>query len=195
MARRSAPEPVVYIEERSLKNFQRAQAEISKRGDGKELRKLLNKEIREATAPLVREMKQNAGSMNFKSSSNRSGQRAKRTAGTTKSGRVRKGKGLRQSLGAGIATEIDRGRFPGVRIRLKSKEPDVNALGKALNYQGRIRHPLFGNTDHWFVTNTTNGEGWFTKPAQRRHKEILGRVNKAVDKMLNDLAKDMGRGK
>ena len=183
---------LVYIEPSSVKALQRVARELKERGDGKALKKELNAEIKEATRPLERAIKANARGLEFRGTSR--GERARRTAGVTKTGRARRGKGLRESLEQGIKTEVSyrAGAGAGVRIRLKSSDAEVNRLGSALNRRGKIRHPLFGNTDHWFDTVASNGKDWFWSPVAEHRDDVVRGVKKAVDRMLDKLARDIG---
>lgn len=191
MASRASKGDLVYVEPRSVKALQDLAKEFKQRGDGKALKKELNAEIKKATKPLEQAIKANARGLEFTGSG--SGQRARRTAGVTRTGRARKGKGLRQSLEAGVKTEISyrAGAGAGVRIRLKSPDAEVNRLGSALNRRGFIRHPLFGNTDHWYNTQSRNGKDWFFSPVSTHRDDVVRGVKAAVDRMLNRLAKDI----
>jgi len=193
VANRAKGNDLVYIEPSSVKKLQNLGAEFKRAGaNGKELRKELNAAIKKATGPLERDIKSNARGLTFTGSG--SGGRARRTAGVTKTGRTRKGKGLRQSLEQGIKTEVSyrQGAGAGVRIRLKSSDAEVNRLGAALNRRGKIRHPLVGNTDHWFDTVASNGKGWFWKPVDKHRPAVVRDVKAAVDAMLQKLARRVG---
>jgi hypothetical protein len=207
MASRAAKGDLVYIEPKSVKALQDLAKEFKQRGDGKALKKELNREIKAATKPLEAAIKANARGMEFANKGLRaegikrdgsfefSSTRSRRTAGVTKTGRERRGKGLRQSLEQGVKTEVSYRAGPGagVRIRLKSSDPEINQLGRILNRRGFIRHPLFGDTDHWFNTTARNGKDWFFSPVEKRRDDVVRGVKEAVDRMLNRLAKDIGR--
>lgn len=182
---------LVYVEPQSVRALQDLARTFRTHADGKALKKELNKRIKDATKPIVSDMQANARSLAF---TKNSGARARRTAGLTKTGRVRKGKGLRTSLAAGIKTEISyrSGAGAGVRIRLKSSDTEVNQLGAALNRRGKIRHPLFGNTDYWYDTTASNAKDWFYRPVDKHRAQVVAGVKEAIDDTLRQIARDIG---
>lgn len=184
---------LVYVEPSSVKALQRLAGEFKKASNGKALKKELTTEIKKATKPLEQDIKANARNMAFKGSGN--GARARRTAGVTRTGRTRKGKGLRDSLVAGVKTEVSyrAGAGAGVRIRLKSSDAEINRLGRTLNTRGYIRHPLFGDEDHWYNTTSSNARDWFWKPVPKHRANVTRGVKRAIDRALDKIAKDIGR--
>ena len=69
---------------------------------------------------------------------------------------------------------------PGIRLRAKSAR-DVRRMDR-----GRLRHPLFGNKDHWFTQNIP--PGWFTTPVLRSaphlRKVLLKHIEKVGDMIV-----------
>jgi len=176
---------LVYIEEDSVKKLQALGAAIKTLGDRKELTKQLNKDIRKAADPMLQDMKQAARDLHFESQGGRSGtSRTKRTSTkNVKTGNIRKGKGLRDALAQGIRVQIDKSKnSAGIRIRMASKDADVNRLGSVLNRKGEIRHPLFGNMDNWYITKAPGSQNWFYGTAQKH----LPATRKAIERTLDE---------
>ena len=192
MPRSTGKQELVYIEPSSVKALQRLARELKERGDGKEVKKRLNRAIKDATAPLERDIKDNARGLTF--TGRGSGDRARRTATVTKTGRQRKGIGLRDAMVKGIKTEISyrAGAGAGVRIRLKSSDADVNRIGRAINRRGKVRHPVFGDRENWADTIATNGKDWFYGPVPKHRDDVTREVKRAIDAELNKLARDIG---
>lgn len=190
MASKGKGQDLVYIEPTSVKALQHLAAELGKAGNGKELKKALNKRLRTAVEPMRKEQQAAARGLQFKSTTSR---RAKRTAGVTATGRARKGKGLRQEMAQTIRTTVSNGRYAGVRVQQRSTDTDVNRIAKALNKSGKVRHPLFGDTNHWYDTSAPNAKGWFYEAFDRRGREITGEVRKVLDSELEALARRIGR--
>lgn len=73
------------------------------------------------------------------------------------------------------------GKNVGMRFEAKNKH-DIKALDR-----GRLRHPLYGNKDHWF-TQTVQA-GWFSTPIEEMSGEIRVEVSQALarvaEKFLN----------
>lgn len=200
--------PLVYIEESSVKKLQAVQAELAKRADGKELAKALNKELSLAGRKIRDAQRKNAKALNFTRTSTSGTSRAKRTAGTTRTGRARKGKGLRQELAASTRVQIRKGASAGVTILQNSTDKDVNKIGRRLNRRGKVRHPLFGmkapsgnlrqrvqdrKRQYWFDTTATNGTDWFWSAFAERRDDVREQVNAVLDRWTRDLARDIDR--
>ena len=72
----------------------------------------------------------------------------------------------------------------GVRTKLNSQSVGVkivaaNAYGIAAMNRGRLRHPVFGNTDVW-VTQAVE-PGWFDEPLQDSAPDIRRAITQALD--------------
>lgn len=184
---RGGKSDLVYVEPQSVKALQRLSAELGKRADGKQRKKELNKRIRKAVEPMRKDQQQGARGLAFKSEGGSA--RARRTAGVTKTGRASKGKSLRDEMAQTVRTTISTGKYAGVRVQQRSKFPDVNNIAKSLNKTGKVRHPLFGNTAHWYDTSAPNAKGWFYGPFDRRGRQVVA----AVRDVLNDEMKSLGR--
>jgi hypothetical protein len=106
----------------------------------------------------------------------------------------RMGRGLRKSIAVGVRTQISTGaNTAGVRVRLASKDPEVNLLGKRLNQKGAIRHPLFGDKDHWYETRATGSKGWFYSAAAPHRKIVATRVQRVLDTWTRKMAGEISR--
>jgi hypothetical protein len=120
--------------------------------EGKQLRKELLKAIRDAAKPAVGDVKRSVD------------QRIPSSGGLARKVRV----------GIGVRTRAS-GPKTGVRIVARNK---INV--EALN-AGRLRHPVFGNTNVWVQQRVE--PGWFTKPIEARQDEIRGSVVDAIDRI------------
>ncbi len=186
-----APNNLVYVEEDGLKALQRAQNELQKSAQSKELTKRLNAKIRVAAEPIKTDMKNTAEKITFTSTSRAGATRSRRNRKKNKkSGKWKNAKGLRQEMSTGIKIRIDKGaNSAGVRILEDNASTEVNRLARAINSKGRIRHPLFGNKDRWYMTKTTNGQGWFDKTGQSHLPKVTSDINAVVVDFTNDLAR------
>lgn len=70
----------------------------------------------------------------------------------------------------------------GVRIRMQKKGHDIAALNR-----GRLRHPLFGNRNHWYEQSIT--PGFFTKPVEGDAEDLRRRITAALEKYIDDLSR------
>lgn len=185
---------LVYVDPDSVKALQNLSKTIRASADRKELTKALNKQIRAAAEPMRRDIAQAADNLTFERTSKAGASRGRRTGRTLKSGKFKAGKGLRKSISAGVRTQISTGaNTAGVRVRLASKDPDVNLLGKRLNQKGKIRHPLFGDKDHWYETVAAGSRNWFYDAAYPHRELVSRRVRKVLTDWTNDLARRIDR--
>ena len=179
---------LVYVDEASVKKLQAVARTIKTSGQSKALTKALNAEIRQAAKPLLDDLKKAALEIQFKDGGQGESKRGKRTGRTLKSGKFKAGRGLRQEMAFGLRTQISKGQnTAGVRIRMASKDADVNRLGKIINAKGKIRHPLFGDKKHWYETQTS-GRNWFYGTAQHQLPLVRKRIERVLDKYVADLA-------
>jgi hypothetical protein len=185
---------LVYVDPDSVKALQDLSKVIRASADRKELTKALNKEIRKAAEPMRADIATAAEKLTFRSTSKAGASRARRTGRTLKSGKFKAGRGLRKSISIGVRTQISTGaNTAGVRVRLASKDPEVNLLGKRLNQKGRIRHPLFGDKDHWYETTATGSRNWFYDAAYPHRELVSRRIRKVLSDWTTDLARRIDR--
>ena len=186
-----AAKDLMYVEEAGLKALQHAQNELKKSAESKQLTAMLNKRIRTAAEPIKTDIKNTAEKITFTSTSRAGATRSKRNrTKNKKSGKWKNAKGLRQEMSTGIKIRIDKGaNSAGVRILEANASTEVNRLAQAINSKGRIRHPLFGNKDRWYMTKTTNGQGWFDKPGQSHLPRVTADINAVVVDFTNEIAR------
>jgi hypothetical protein len=185
-----AAKNLVYIDEKGLQQLQRAQAMIAKTANSKELTKRLNAKIRVAAKPIETDLKKAAQDLNFTSTSRAGGSRANRNSRKLKSGKWKQGRGLREDMAFGIKTKVSKSASSaGVRILENHPQTAVNRIARAINSKGRVRHPLFGNKDYWYMTKTTNGKGWFDKTGVKHVPHVRAYVNTIVRDFTDDLAR------
>jgi len=187
---------LVYIEPASVRALQETTRVLRSMADTKHSKSLLkemNKEIREAVQPVVDDQAKAARGMNFQRTSKQGGSRAARTARTLKSGKVKRGRGLREEMARSIRIQISRGaNSTGVRIRHASRDADVNVIARRLDSKGKVRHPLFGNKAHWYETQS-DGIGWFTATGERRLPWVRRNLSEVLDRWVRDLARGIDR--
>jgi len=197
-----AEEKFVEIDPKSIKALREVQAEIAKRADGKALTRKLNKKLSAAAKRIQAEQRRNAGDLDFESSSSGSSgtsrfNRTQRTAGVTAKGKKRQGRGLRAEIAATIRVKISKdnkgGSGSGVRIVQSSGDKDVNKIAKRLNRKGFVRHPLFGDKEHWYNTKAANGTDWFWQPFADQRDNVRREIGEALDEFARDLARDIDR--
>jgi hypothetical protein len=88
---------------------------------------------------------------------------------------------LRDLIAQATTSTVTVRNSPDVRIRVR-KTPELTQIGagglpRAIN-EGRWRHPLFGDRDHWY---DQTGFEFFDKPIESRREEMLVLVKKALD--------------
>lgn len=192
MARQRNGQPLVYVEESTVKDLQRLQKALGQLADGPARKRKLNKRLSNAVRPILMDQRESIKAVDFLATDSRDySRRARRTQGVTKTGRTRKGKGLRQAIAASIRVQTTQGPHAGVRIIQNATDPALNKIGRRLNYKGWVRHPLFGNTRHWYNTRTSNGTDWFWTPFAKRSDDIRRAVREVLDEELADVARQI----
>lgn len=160
------------------------------KGAPPQIKKRLSAEVKSATAPIEKQMKQNI--LSVQSKGRRGGGGSNRGAyNASQSKRGNQGKtGLRQAIAKGVTRKITySGYRTGVRIRVDGKylpEGD-RSLIKATN-KGQVRHPVFGNRTNW-TSQTFTPSGWFDRPAQEMGEEAIRKIEHAARNALRDLEK------
>jgi len=170
----------------------------------REIRRQLYAGLNRAAKPMVEAARANASTL---PSSGGRGVRGHRLVGARKgvaqlvagdlvtSGRVRDSEGRLRRVesvadrvrAARFAVRAKGGRSAAIRIVVtpsKGKSLDLNSLDR-----GRLRHPLFGNRDHWYSQAVP--PGWFTAPMRSHVDGVRREVLRAVDEVVRQLA---GRG-
>jgi hypothetical protein len=181
---------LVYVDERGLKSLQHAQDQIKKAANSKELTKKLNAKIRTSAQPIATDMKTAAKGLEFVSTSRKGGSRANRNARQLKTGKWKRGRSLREEMSFGIKVQVRKGASSaGVRIVENNPKTEVNRIARAFNSKGQVRHPLFGNKNHWYMTKTKNGKGWFDKAGAHQLPRVTEDVKRVVNSFTNDLAR------
>lgn len=128
------------------------------------LRNELNKRIRDATKPLIRETRENAA----RTLPSRGGFAA----------RVAK---------APQRVQTRTGRDPGVRIVVGKRRGD----GAQGANRGTIRHPVFGRDQ--FVSQRVT-PGWFDKPLEAGASKVRPEIEKAIESVAEQVVKGVRRG-
>lgn len=153
------------------------------RGD---LRKLMNREIREQTKPVVTDLRRAVQSIDSRVKKEGGAARARRSH---RNGRGR-AHGLRASIARAIQIKIRvSGIKTGVSIRVDTKKlpPDQKTLPKKLDDPRGWRHPVFGG-DTWVHQY---GKEWWAPTIRPSVPKVRGGIHDAVQKYLNQLQGDL----
>ena len=182
---------LIYVEEAGLKALQHAQNELKKSAESRQLTTMLNKRIRVAADPIKTDLKNTAEKITFTSTSRAGASRSRRNRKQNKkSGKWKNAKGLRQEMSTGIKIRIDKGaNTAGVRILEANASTEVNRLARAINSKGRIRHPLFGDKNHWYMTKTSHGLGWFDNAGRSHLPKVTADIKAVVVDFTNEIAR------
>jgi hypothetical protein len=170
-------------------------------GGHSELAKELRKAVRDASQPVVRDVRAawlrmvirgEQGSVGVFAPTRGGGgrQRTEHAQQRIKSARLaaRKYSGLRQavasatrarSLARGVTIEVDRTRFPS----------HWDNLPQSLESRRGWRHPLFGNREHWYGER---GEPTFYPTVRRNQPRFHAAVAAAMDRAGRKLAEKVG---
>ncbi|MDX3047555.1 hypothetical protein PV378_13735 [Streptomyces scabiei] len=134
--------------------------------DGKELRKELTRNMREALKPGAAQAKSNIMSM----------------ASATPHG----GPALKSSIGRKIRPEVRiSGKFPGAKIKA-FKTPNVRGFANAAKRTNRAsgwRHPVYGNREVWI--QQTGKVRWFDRAFEGQRNSYEHAVKSALADMVN----------
>lgn len=142
-------------------DWAKMQAELEKAGR-RELRATLRKIITTETKPARRELRD-----------------------VTRAALPKKG-GLSKWAGKMPALTIhESGPSVGATIKLGRKGHDFKALDR-----GRVRHPLFGNRDHWYMEGIDSG--WWEEAAKRLQPQVQQAVADGLRKYMDDVARKAG---
>jgi hypothetical protein len=184
-------DPLIYVEKESLLKLQKIQGELKKSKRGKELNKMLNKQLRVITKPIESDIRQAAKGLQFERTSKASS-RANRGKYVTKGGKQKLGRGLREEIDKGVKTKIDkRPNSAGVRIAEESRLKEVNRIARSFNKRGAVSHPLFGNRNSWHLTKTSNGREWWDKAAAKELPGVRKKIEVVVDEWLRNIARGL----
>jgi hypothetical protein len=143
---------------KGAEQFLRLSKALKQAGE-KELRKELNKNLKDATKPLIKETQ--AAFADAVPSPLRS-----RASNTKQTVQVRTGR----DAGVGIAVKYGKaGRGMGA------------SNARLANQRGQIRHPVFGNRGVWANTPVPSAQGWFDNTLQRGAPTVRPFIEDALD--------------
>lgn len=153
------------------------------------IRRKLNKSVKDATAPVEKALKDAV--MGIESQGKRGGGRSQRAAhlsSRSKSGKLPKHTGLRVNTARGITRKITySGTSAGVRIRADTKylPESQKVMPRAMN-DGKVRHPIFNDRSVW-VDQTFTPAGWFDRTVAGRSAELVEKINAAAREAMREL--------
>lgn len=137
-------------------DFLRLSKALKNAGRG-ELRKALNKGLREAAKPLIPKTRESA-----------------------LSGLPRRGGLARQVAKTPQRVQVRTGRDPGVRIAVSNSRSGARAANR-----GVIRHPVFGHRDR-FVAQQVQ-PGWFDRPLLEAAKDVLPELERVLERVAQQV--------
>jgi hypothetical protein len=147
----------------------------------RDLRRRLNKKIRDATAPIIRDLRSAIMRVEVQAT----------PPGTATGGRQRHPHehDLRARVARAITTSITPNG--GVRIKVSANRvgPYGASLAKYLDTEiplyRRWRHPVFGNTNVWRVQR---GQPWFFQTISQHRSDLESAVLQAIDEVRAELS-------
>jgi hypothetical protein len=138
----------------------------------KELRKDLHKGLREAVKPLL----PGAGAAFAAGMPDRLKGRAAKTKQVVK---------------------VKTGRDPGVSVGVQYGKRGSGGMGasnaRLANTQGVIRHPLFGDRDHWYSTKVPRARRWFDDYYTAHARDALPGMEQALQTIADEIVKKAKR--
>ena len=161
--------------------------------DGKGVRRELNKAIREAGKPALRDVKAKVTTLPVKGV--RGSGRRDRYEHATRNVRTDRGKtaafrrsGLRQSIAAATKVAIT---AQGIRITVDGRKlpPDQRNLPRALDSKKGWRHPLFGRKDRWYAQKA---QPWFWTTLIKHAPDFRKKLDEALDRLARQIDKGAG---
>lgn len=172
--------------------FERVQKALTAAADGKAVRAAMNKRIREATKPLVKQLQDAVRAVPV-TSTRGSGSKARfahaaggRELSEKSAATLRGGAGLRETVAKAIQTKVtNSGPRQGIRIRVDGTKlpPNQRRLPKFLDGQGRWRHPTFGR-DPWVLQT---GRPWWTPTLRAGQAAVKAEIAKILNDVLEGL--------
>jgi hypothetical protein len=161
------------------------------RGD---LRKQLNKSIKDAGRPIVENVRNAAQGLHSNSSHGGGArQRQKYAASRARTERaaanaLRRSGSLRRRVASATTLESTQ---RGVRFVVRSAQlpPDQRSLPRHMNSEKGTRHPVFGNRDNW-VSQTWRPAGFFSKTISQKSHDF----RRYIGAQLEEIKKQIDRG-
>ncbi|MGW3992352.1 hypothetical protein ACWEF6_02580 [Amycolatopsis sp. NPDC004772] len=158
-----------------VQQFRDLSKRLKEKGRG-ELRKQLNKAIKDAGRPIVEDVRNAAQGLHTTSSHGGGArQRQRFAASRARSERaaanaLRRHGGLRRRVAAATTLEATR---RGVRFVVRSAQlpPDQRSLPRHMNSEKGWRHPVFGDTDNWVAQKATPA-GFFSRTISQKSHEF-----------------------
>lgn len=84
------------------------------------------------------------------------------------------------------------GREPGVKVVVPFRRGGKGmgaANARLANRTGEIRHPLFGNRDAWYSTPVPQARGWF----DRTYSDAAPDIRRGIEAAMEDVAREVVR--
>lgn len=174
-----------------VQQFRDLSKQLKKAGRG-DLRKALNKGIKDAGKPIVADVRNAAQGLHSTSSHGGGArQRQRFSASRARSERaaanaLRRSGSLRRRVAAATTLESTQ---RGVRFVVRSAQlpPDQRTLPRHMNSEKPMRHPVFGNRDNW-VSQVFRAPGFFSKTISQKsnnfRRSILAQME-AIKKQID----------
>lgn len=156
----------------------------------KALQKSMNKRIKAAADPVLKDLQKAVRNVTVRSARG-GGSRARTAFSGTPAAARKRGGGLRETTARAIQLKIQgSGQSVGVKIRIDGTKlpPDQRGLPKLLDGQRPWRHPVWGNTAVWV---TQQGEPWWTPTIERAMPALRTELAKIIDDVIAELDRSL----
>ncbi len=151
--------------------LRRLSAQLKQQGAPPQVRRELSKAVGGALKVMTTEIRQAAAGLDLPS---KGGLEASHKPALVKGVKAK----VRVS-GRGAGGEVGYGIGSGGTAMTKYGRISVSKFSQALE-QGEVRHPLYGNSSYWFVTQTGT-EGWFGDASRRAEPEVVREMTERLN--------------
>lgn len=167
-----------------VQQFRDLSKRLKEKGRG-DLRKQLNKAIKEAGTPIVQEVRDAAQGLHTTSShGGGSLQRRRYAASRARTERaaaaaLRRDGGLRRRVASATKLEATN---RGVRFVIRGAQlpPDQRSLPRHMNSEKGLRHPLFGNKERWYLQKFAPA-GFFSKTISQKSHDFRRKIGAQME--------------
>lgn len=92
---------------------------------------------------------------------------------------------------------VKTGRNPGVTIGIRygKRGRGLGASNARLaNRTGQVRHPLYGDRNHWYNTPVPRAQGWFDNTHAENAPLALPGIDRALQNVADQVVREVARG-
>ncbi len=150
--------------------LRRLSGQLKQQGAPPQVRRELSRAVGGGLKVMVTEIRQAAAGLNLPSAGG--------LEGSHKPALVKGVKARVRVSGRGAGGEVGYGIGSGGTAMTKYGRISVAKFSQALE-QGEVRHPLYGNSSYWYVTETGT-EGWFGDASRRAEPEVVREMTERI---------------